>query len=195
MKKWIFIIIALVAVSFWWMSISNKMVRLKGEAEKEWADVESSYQRRADLISNLVKTVQGAADFERKTLTEVVEARSKATSVNIDATNLTPEAVDKFQEAQAGLTSALSRLLVTVEKYPDLKANANFMQLQSQIEGTENRINVARNRYNTSAKDYNVYTELFPNSIIASMTNRTKMPLFKAQQGAEKAPEINFDFK
>lgn len=195
MKKTLIIVGLIAAVFFWGVSISNKMVRLKGEAEKEWADVESSYQRRADLISNLVKTVQGAADFERKTLTEVIEARSKATSVNVDATNLTPEMVDKFQEAQAGLTSALSRLLVSVERYPDLKANQNFLQLQSQIEGTENRINVARNRYNATAKDYNVYTEVFPNSLVASFTNRSKMPLFKAQEGADKAPEINFDFK
>lgn len=195
MKKTLIIVGLIAAIFFWGVSISNKMVRLKAEAEKEWADVESSYQRRADLINNLVKTVQGAADFERKTLTEVMEARSKATTVNIDASNLTPEMVDKFQEAQAGLTSALSRLLVTVEKYPDLKANQNFLQLQSQIEGTENRINVARNRYNASAKEYNVYTEVFPNNMIAGITNRAKMPLFKAQQGAEKAPEINFDFK
>lgn len=195
MKRTLLILGIVGVLFFWGVRLSNQMVQYKANAEKEWADVESAYQRRLDLISNLVKTVQGAADFERKTLTEVIEARSKATSVNIDANNLTPEMVGKFQEAQAGLTSALSRLLVTVEKYPDLKTNQNFLQLQSQIEGTENRINVARNRYNASAKDYNVYIEVFPNSLIAGFTNRTKMPLFKAQEGAEKAPEINFDFK
>ncbi|ATA88446.1 LemA family protein [Capnocytophaga stomatis] len=195
MKKWIIIIAVLAVIGFWGVSKNNQMVRLKGEAEKEWADVESSYQRRADLIGNLVKTVQGAADFEKGTLTQVIEARSKATSVNIDASNLTPEAINQFQEAQAGLTSALSRLLVTVERYPDLKANQNFLQLQSQIEGTENRINVARNRFNASAKEYNVYIELFPNNLIAGVTNRSKMPLFKSKEGAENAPEVNFDFK
>lgn len=195
MKKWIIVVAILAVVGFWGVSKNNQMVRLKGEAEKEWADVESSYQRRSDLIGNLVKTVQGAADFERGTLTQVIEARSKATSVNVDASNLTPEAINQFQEAQAGLTSALSRLLVTVERYPDLKANQNFLQLQSQIEGTENRINVARNRFNASAKEYNVYIELFPNSLIAGFTGRSKMPLFKAKEGAENAPEVNFDFK
>ena len=170
------------------------MVRLKGAAEKEWADVESSYQRRADLIGNLVKTVQGAADFERGTLTQVIEARAKATSVNVDASNLTPEAISQFQQAQEGLTSALSRLLVTVERYPDLKANQNFLQLQSQIEGTENRINVERNQFNEAATTYNIYIEVFPNSMIASFTGKVKMPLFKAQEGADKAPEVKFDF-
>lgn len=195
MKQWIVIIAVLLAIVFWGVSINNKIVRFKADAEKEWADVESSYQRRADLIGNLVKTVQGAADFERKTLTEVISARSKATSVNVDAANLTPESMAQFQEVQGGLTSALSRLLVSVERYPELKANANFLQLQSQIEGTENRINVARNRFNASAKEYNVFIELFPNSIVAGIRNQTKMPLFKAKEGAENAPEVNFDFK
>ncbi|GIZ16563.1 LemA family protein [Capnocytophaga catalasegens] len=195
MKKWIIIVLIIAALGFYGVSKSNQMVRLKGAAEKEWADVESSYQRRADLISNLVKTVQGAADFERGTLTQVIEARAKATSVNVDATNLTPEAISQFQQAQEGLTSALSRLLVTVERYPDLKANQNFLQLQSQIEGTENRINVERNQFNEAATAYNIYVEVFPNSMIASLTGKAKMPLFKAQEGADKAPEVNFDFK
>lgn len=195
MKKWIIIVLIIAALGFYGVSKSNQMVRLKGAAEKEWADVESSYQRRADLISNLVKTVQGAADFERGTLTQVIEARAKATSVNVDATNLTPEAISQFQQAQEGLTSALSRLLVTVERYPDLKANQNFLQLQSQIEGTENRINVERNQFNEAATAYNIYVEVFPNSMIANLTGKAKMPLFKAQEGADKAPEVNFDFK
>ena len=198
MKKSLVVILVLVGLVFiigsFWVSKSNEMVRLKNTAEAQWANVETAYQRRADLIGNLVKTVQGAADFERNTLKEVVEARAKATSVNIDASKLTPETVAQFQEAQSGLTSALSRLLVTVEKYPDLKANQNFLQLQSQIEGTENRINVERTRFNEAAKQYNTYIELFPNSIIASFSGSTKMPLFKAQAGAEKAPEVNFNF-
>ncbi|AMD84293.1 LemA protein [Capnocytophaga haemolytica] len=198
MKKSLVVILVLVGLVFiigsFWVSKSNEMVRLKNTAEAQWANVETAYQRRADLIGNLVKTVQGAADFERNTLKEVVEARAKATSVNIDASKLTPETVAQFQEAQSGLTSALSRLLVTVEKYPDLKANQNFLQLQSQIEGTENRINIERTRFNEAAKQYNTYIELFPNSIIASFSGRTKMPLFKAQAGAEKAPEVNFNF-
>ena len=198
MKKSLVVILVLVGLVFiigsFWVSKSNEMVRLKNTAEAQWANVETAYQRRADLIGNLVKTVQGAADFERNTLKEVVEARAKATSVNIDASKLTPETVAQFQEAQSGLTSALSRLLVTVEKYPDLKANQNFLQLQSQIEGTENRINVERTRFNEAAKQYNTYIELFPKSIIASFSGRTKMPLFKAQAGAEKAPEVNFNF-
>lgn len=195
MKRTIIIIAVLVAIVFWGININNKIVRVKAEAEKEWANVESAYQRRADLIGNLVKTVQGAADFERKTLTEVIEARSKATSVSIDANNLTPNAIAQFQEAQGGLSSALSRLLVSVERYPELKANTNFLQLQSQIEGTENRIDVARNRFNNSAKEYNVFIELFPNSLVAGIRNQSKMPLFKAKEGTENAPDVNFDFK
>lgn len=160
MKKWLPLII-IVAIVFivvqWGISLSNTMVEMGGNAQKQWANVESAYQRRSDLIGNLVKTVQGAADFERGTLTDVIEARAKATSVNIDASNLNAETMAQFQEAQSGLSSALSRLLVSVERYPDLKANQNFLELQSQIEGTENRINVERNRFNDVAGNYNIY--------------------------------------
>lgn len=198
MKKWLPLII-IVGVVFlivqWGIGISNKMVEMGGNAQKQWANVESSYQRRSDLIGNLVKTVQGAADFERGTLTDVIEARAKATSVNIDASNLTPETMAQFQEAQSGLSSALSRLLVSVERYPDLKANQNFLELQSQIEGTENRINVERNRFNDIAGNYNIYIKKIPNNIIASFAGHQPMTLFKAQEGAEKAPNVEFNFK
>ncbi|MDO4229459.1 MAG: LemA family protein [Capnocytophaga sp.] len=198
MKKWLPLIIIAVVVFLivqWGIGISNKMVEMSGNAQKQWANVESAYQRRSDLIGNLVKTVQGAADFERGTLTDVIEARAKATSVNIDASNLTPETMAQFQEAQSGLSSALSRLLVSVERYPDLKANQNFLELQSQIEGTENRINVERNRFNDVAGNYNIYIKKFPNSIIANFGGHQPMTLFKAQEGAEKAPNVEFNFK
>ncbi len=144
---------------------------MKRQATKQWANVESSYQRRSDLIGNLVKTVQGAADFERGTLKDVIEARSKATSTTIDANNLTPEKLAQFQQVQSGLSSALSRLLVTVERYPDLKSNQNFLELQSQLEGTENRINVERNRFNDLAGEYNIKIKKIPTNIIANIAN------------------------
>ncbi len=156
--------------------------------------MESSYQRRNDLIGNLVKTVQGAADFERGTLTDVIEARAKATSTNIDVNNLTPENIAAFQEAQTGLSSALSRLLVTVERYPELKANQNFLDLQSQLEGTENRINVARDRYNEAVNTYDIHTTKFPNKILAGWFGFEEMPRYKADPGSEQAPDVNFEF-
>ena len=198
MKKWLpLIIIAVVIFGIvqWGIGINNKMVEMSGQAEKQWSNVESSYQRRNDLIGNLVKTVQGAADFERGTLKDVIEARAKATSVNIDASNLNEQNMQQFQQAQSGLSSALSRLLVSVERYPELKANQNFLELQSQIEGTENRINVERNRYNEAAGNYNIYIRKVPNNMIASFAGHEKMSLFKAEAGAEKAPDVNFDFK
>ncbi len=171
----------------------NKMVQQDVAIEKAWADVEAQYQRRADLIPNLVNTVKGYADFEQETLTAVIEARSNATSVNVDAGNLTPEAINQFQQAQAGLSSALSRLLVTVERYPDLKANQNFLELQAQLEGTENRITVARNRFNESVGDYNTYIRQFPRVIYASWFNFERKGFFEAAQGSEVAPQVSFD--
>lgn len=198
MKKWVSIIavVVLVIVFFrWWIGINNTMVEMSGNAKKQWANVESAYQRRSDLIGNLVKTVQGAADFERGTLKDVIEARAKATSVNIDASNLNEQTMAQFQESQAGLSSALSRLLVSVERYPDLKANQNFLELQSQIEGTENRINVERNRFNDVAGNYNIYIKKIPNNFVANIGGYQEMPLFKAEAGAEKAPKVEFNFK
>ncbi len=198
MKKGIIAIIVLIVLAVliggWYINTNNKLVDMKGQATKQWANVESSYQRRSDLIGNLVKTVQGAADFERTTLSEVIEARAKATSTTIDANNITPEQMAQFQEAQAGLSSALSRLLVTVERYPDLKANQNFLELQSQLEGTENRINVERNRFNDLAGEYNIKIQQIPTNFVASLGNFDPMALFASKPGAENAPDVNFEF-
>ncbi|WP_323028096.1 LemA family protein [Gelidibacter japonicus] len=198
MKKWLVpvIIIALIAIALysWGKNFNNTAVELKETATRSWGDVESSYQRRNDLIGNLVKTVQGAADFERTTLTEVIEARAKATSTTIDANNLSEENMAQFQQAQSGLSGALSKLLVSVERYPELKANQNFLELQSQLEGTENRINVARDRFNANVEPYNKHIKTFPNSILAGLFNFDDMSYYKADAGAENAPDVDFDF-
>jgi LemA protein len=170
----------------------NSMVTLDENVKAKWANVQSDYQRRSDLIPNLVNTVKGAANFEQETLTKVVEARAKATSVQIDPANLTPEKVAEFQQAQAGVTSALSRLLAVVEAYPDLKANQNFMDLQKQLEGTENRIKVSRNDFNAAVQEYNVTVRRFPNNIFAGLFGFRAKEGFKADPGAEKAPEVKF---
>ncbi|MFV9484087.1 LemA family protein [Christiangramia sp. OXR-203] len=197
MKKWLPIAIIVVLVIVVWQvtaGFNNTAVTKEENAKLAWSNVESSYQRRNDLIGNLVKTVEGAADFERGTLKEVIEARSKATSVNVDAENLSAAQIEQFQQAQQGVTSALSRLLVTVERYPELKANQNFLQLQSQLEGTENRINVARDRYNAAVTDFNTYIRTFPNTLFAGMFGFEKMERFQADAGAENAPDVEFDF-
>ena len=170
----------------------NGLVTLDEETNGKWAQVESAYQRRADLIPNLVNTVKGYADFEKETLTGVIEARSKATGITVDANNLTPEAIANFQAAQGQLSGALSRLLVTVERYPDLKANQNFLGLQSQLEGTENRIKIERDRFNTSIKNFNSTIRKFPKTIIASSFGFEKKGYFEADQGTENAPEVSF---
>jgi LemA protein len=197
MKKWLPLIVVgilIYAVVKWGIGVNNTMIEMKGKADISWANVESSYQRRNDLIGNLVKTVQGAADFEKSTLTDVINARAKATSVNINTGDLTPEKMAQFQKAQAGLTGALSKLLVSVERYPDLKANKNFLELQSQLEGTENRINVERNRFNKAAGEYNIYLKKIPYNFIASIAGFEGMSLYESEAGAEKAPDVNFDF-
>jgi LemA protein len=170
----------------------NGLVSMNEQVEKSWANVQSSYQRRADLIPNLVNTVKGYADFEKSTLTEVINARAKATSVNIDASKLNSESIKQFQEAQGGLTNALSKLLVTVEKYPDLKANQNFLELQSQLEGTENRIKVARDEFNEQVRTYNTKAKRFPTNIFAGVFGFKNKPYFEADKGSEKAPEVKF---
>ncbi|WP_394974878.1 LemA family protein [uncultured Croceitalea sp.] len=197
MKKLIPVIIIigiLLIGGMWYVNTNNTLVDMKGQATKQWANVESSYQRRSDLIGNLVKTVQGAADFERGTLKDVIEARSKATSTTIDANNLTPEKLAQFQQVQSGLSSALSRLLVTVERYPDLKSNQNFLELQSQLEGTENRINVERNRFNDLAGEYNIKIKKIPTNIIANIANFDPLALFSSKPRAEDAPDVDFNF-
>ncbi len=199
MKKWlipvIVIVVIIIGLYSWAKGFNNTAVELKETATRSWGDVESSYQRRNDLIGNLVKTVQGAADFEKSTLEAVIKARSEATKTTIDPSNITPEDLAAFNQAQSGLSSALSRLLVTVERYPDIKANQNFLELQSQLEGTENRINVARDRFNGAVEPYNKHIKTFPNSILAGMFNFDDLDYFKAEAGSEKAPDIDFDFK
>ena len=167
---------------------------MKQTAKTAWSNVESSYQRRNDLIGNLVKTVQGAADFEKETLEGVINARAKATATTIDPANITPEQLAGFQEAQSGLTGALSRLLLVVERYPELKANQNFLELQSQLEGTENRINVARDRYNEAVNIYDVHTTKFPGKLLAGWFGFKEMARYQADPGSEKAPDVEFDF-
>ncbi len=191
-KKFIIIvgiIFALIAVS---VSSYNGFVGKDEEVKTKWASVQSQYQRRLDLIPNLVSTVKGVADFEKSTLTQVIEARAKATSIQVDASSLTPENFEKFQQAQNGVTSALGRLLVSVEKYPDLKANQNFLELQSQLEGTENRIAVARNDFNASVKDYNQATRRVPGALIARLMGFMPKPYFEAAKGSEVAPKVEF---
>lgn len=171
----------------------NTFVDAETEVEKYWADVQAQYQRRTDLITNLVKTVKGAADFEKETLDAVVSARAKATSINIDASNVTPETLGQLESAHAQLNSSLGRLLATVERYPDLKSHANFRDLQTQLEGTENRVTVARLNYNTMVTGYNKKVRRFPASFFASIFGFEEKALFQAQAGAEQAPEVNFD--
>lgn len=186
------IIVLIFAFFQWGVSVNNKMVEMDEHVSSQWSQVENVYQRRADLIPNLVNTVKGYAAHENQTLTEVVEARAKATSVNIDPTKLTPEAIQQFQQAQSGLSSALGRLMVVVEKYPDLKANESFLNLQAQLEGTENRITVERQKFNTTAQGYNTYIRKFPQTLIASFKGFEKKAYFEAEKGSEKAPTVQF---
>ena len=187
------ITLAIVAVVLiWGVSGYNGLVSMDEGVQNKWADVETQYQRRADLIPNLVNTVKGYAAHEKETLEGVVKARSEATSVKIDAENMTAEQMAQYQKAQNGVSSALSKLLLVVEKYPDLKANQNFLELQSQLEGTENRITVARRDFNGAAKEYNTAIRKFPKNILAGMFGFDKKAYFEAQEGAEKAPEVEF---
>ena len=187
-------IIAAVVVLFILSGISmyNGLVTKEEGVDAQWANVENVYQRRADLIPNLVSTVKGYADFEQETLTQVIEARAKATSVNIDPSNLSPEAVAQFEAAQGELSSALSRLLVTIERYPDLKANQNFLELQAQLEGTENRIAVERRKFNETARDFNATIRRIPRNMIANMAGMEKRGYFESTEGAETVPEVTF---
>jgi len=170
----------------------NSLVKLDEDTKGKWGNVQSEYQRRTDLIPNLVNTVKGAANFEQQTLIQVQEARSKATQVKIDANDLSPEKIAQFQQAQAQVTGALGRLLAVAENYPDLKATQNFRDLQAQLEGTENRIKVARNDFNSSVQDFNSTTRRFPNSIFAGMFGFHTKGYFQAEPGSEKAPEVKF---
>lgn len=179
-------------VLMWGVSGYNGLVSMDEGVQNKWADVETQYQRRADLIPNLVNTVKGYAAHEKETLESVVKARSEATNVKIDPTNMTAEQMAQYQNAQNGVSAALSKLLLVVEKYPDLKANQNFLELQSQLEGTENRITVARRDYNAAAKEYNTAVRKFPKNLLAGMFGFEKKEYFEAQEGAEAAPEVKF---
>ena len=194
-KTWIVLAVIAVVIVVMYSSVKgtyNSMVTKDESVSASWAQVENVYQRRADLIPNLVNTVKGYASHEQETFTAVIEARSKATSVNIDANNMTPQMLEQFQEAQAGLSSALSRLMVVVEQYPDLKANQNFLDLQAQLEGTENRIAVERRKFNESAQSFNTFIRQFPKNIYANIFGFEKKNYFEAESGAENAPEVNF---
>ena len=171
----------------------NSMVKLDENVKAKWANVQSDYQRRSDLIPNLVNTVKGAANFEQETLTRVVEARAKATQTTINPGDLTPENLQRFQQAQGELSGALSRLLVTIERYPDLKANQNYLSLQTQLEGTENRIKVSRNDFNTSVQEYNQVVRRFPNVLYAGIFGFSVKQPFQADPGAQNAPTVNFN--
>lgn len=171
----------------------NNMVTKQEATSSAWAQVENVYQRRADLIPNLVNTVKGVANFEQKTLTDVINARASATQMKVDASKLSPEQLQKFQSSQGELSQALGRLMVVAEQYPQLKATQNFLELQSQLEGTENRISVERMKFNDIVKDYNGYIRKFPQVIYAGMFGFEKKGYFEAEQGAEKAPEVSFE--
>ena len=193
MKKSIIIIIAVVAVIvIWAVSMYNGLVTMDESVNSQWANVETQYQRRADLIPNLVNTVKGYASHEKETLEGVVEARSKATQMQVNANDLTPEKLAEYQKARGAVTSALGKLLAITENYPDLKANQNFLELQAQLEGTENRINVARTNFNNAAQAYNTAIRRFPKSLFASMFGFDKHAYFEAAEGTETAPTVSF---
>ncbi len=193
MKKSLLILPAVVAVLvIWGITSYNSMVSMSENVNNQWANVETQYQRRSDLIPNLVNTVKGYATHEQETLEQVIAARSRATQITIDPDNLTPETLAQYQQAQAGVTSALGRLLAVAESYPDLKANQNFLELQAQLEGTENRINVARTNFNNAAREYNTAIRRFPKNIFAGMFGFRPRAYFEAQEGADQAPQVQF---
>jgi len=192
MKKWLVPVLIIAVLVIFGVKSYNGMVTQRNSAEQQWANVESAYQRRADLVPNLVATVKGYAAHEKETLEGVVNARAKATATTVDVANATPEQLAQFQQAQQGLSSALSRLLVTVEKYPDLKANQNFLELQSQLEGTENRINIERNRFNEVATTYRNTIQKFPNNLFAGVFGFDALPLFSSAEGSDVVPEVQF---
>jgi LemA protein len=196
MKKSFIVILVILAVTaiifFWYKGVYNSLVSAEEHVKAQWGNVENQYQRRVDLVPNLVATVKGYAAHEQSTLENVIAARAKATQVTIDPTHLNEQTMVQFQQVQSELGSAINRLLVSVEAYPDLKANQNFLDLQAQLEGTENRIATERTRFNDAAQSYNNLVRRFPNNIIAGMSGFTQKPYFKSQEGTEKAPEVKF---
>lgn len=193
MKKWLVVILVVIVAGFTLMSSYNGLVQAEEKIDSVWANVESQYQRRADLIPNLVNTVKGQANFEQETLTQVIEARAKASQTKIDPSNMTEEQLAQFQQEQTNVGSALSRLLVSVERYPELKAHEGFMNLQAQLEGTENRINVARNTFNVAAREYNQKVRQFPTKLAAMLLGFKEKPYFKSAAGSENAPVVSFN--
>jgi LemA protein len=194
-KTWIILAVVAVLLLLAYSSVKssyNNMVTMQEGVTAQWSQVENVYQRRLDLIPNLVNTVKGYADFEKETLTQVIEARAKATQVTVDPTKLDAQSIQSFQNAQSGLSSALGRLMVVVEKYPELKANQGFLDLQAQLEGTENRITVERQKFNQTAQAYNTFIRTFPKNIFAGMFGFEKKAYFEAEKGAEKAPQVQF---
>jgi LemA protein len=187
-----FLALIVLGIVMWGTKVYNNIVTQQEAVTSQWGNVETQYQRRADLIPNFVNTVKGAADFEQETLTRVIEARAKATQVTIDPTKMTAENMQQFQQAQGELSSALSRLMVVVEKYPELRATQNFRDLQVELEGTENRISVERRKFNEVAQSFNTYVKRFPQNFIAGMFGFTAKPYFESMEGAEKAPEVKF---
>lgn len=186
-------VVAFIVIAFFWgMSSYNNFVTLREDVNSQWANVESQYQRRSDLIPNLVSTVKGYASHESSTFESVVAARAKATQVTIDPANLTPEKLQEYQAAQGQVSSALGKLLMITENYPDLKANQNFLELQAQLEGTENRISVERTRFNEVTKRYNIPVQKMPRAIIASFFGFKEKPYFEAERGSETAPAVQF---
>ncbi len=196
MNKKIWIVLGVIAlVIFWGIGAKNGMAEADVEIDAKWGDVQTAYQRRADLIPNLVKTVQGVANFEKSTLTAVVQARASATQMKLDAKDLSPENLQKYQAAQSNLSGALSRLLMVTENYPQLSSTESFKELQSQLEGTENRIKEERKNFNDAVSVYNKKIVVFPASLIASMSGYEKRAFFQADADADKAPDVNFDEK
>ena len=187
-----FLGLIVLGIIMWGTKVYNNMISLQEGVTSQWGNVETQYQRRADLIPNFVNTVKGAAAFEQETLTRVIEARAKATQVTLDPTNMTAENMQQFQAAQGELSSALSRLMVVVEKYPELKATQNFRDLQVALEGTENRISTERRKFNETAQAFNIFIKRFPQNIIGGMFGFTAKPYFESMEGAEKAPEVKF---
>jgi len=197
MKKWLPLIIILILVFIvgaYFAMLNNRLVPLDEKTNSQWGNVESAYQRRSDLIPNIVNTAKGYAEFEQETLTKVIEARSKATAITIDPTNITPEKLAQFEQVQSNLSGALSRLLAVFERYPDLKANENFKELINELERTENRINVERNRYNEAVQPYNIAIKKFPAKLFAGILGFDEKAYYEAEEGSEVAPEVEFDF-
>ncbi|MEP2935925.1 MAG: LemA family protein [Gilvibacter sp.] len=193
MKKWMPAIAIVAIIALWGIFTNNSLVSMEEDINTQWANVESTYQRRADLIPNIVNTAKGYAEFEQETLTKVIEARSKATAVTIDPSNITPAQLEQFEKVQGTLNSALARLLAVFERYPDLKANENFKELINELERTENRINVERIRYNKVVTPYNTKVRKFPNSLIAGILGFDKKVYFESDEGTEVAPVVDFD--